>query len=104
MERPMPRFALRRLPVARDGLARALMDAVVDWGLYVDGVRVPHVRFDEARIAPEGFLWIGVHSPTLRQLGQLAEIFGPHPLAVEDAANPRRRPKLERGFKRNGWL
>lgn len=99
MNGPPHRFALRRLPVARDGLPSGLLDTVVGWGLYVDGVRASEVRFEEACATARsgaGFVWLGVHAPNLRQLTQLGEIFGLHPLGLEDAANPRQRPKLDR--------
>src|SRR4051794_35038096 len=79
--------------------APGLLDAVVDWGLYRDGVRQPAQPFPlacEAARAGDGFLWLGVHEPSVRQLAQLGVTFGLHPLAVEDAANPRQRPKLEK--------
>jgi len=98
MDRPLPRFTLRRLPINGDGLAPGLLDAVVDWGLYVDGVRHPQLPFDaawqQARTG-DGFLWIGVHTPNVRQLKLLGQTFGLHPLVVEDAASPRQRPQLE---------
>ena len=96
MDRPAPRFALRRLPPARDGLAPGLLDTVVGWGLYVDGVRREGVLFDATRElaeAGEGFLWVGAHAPNQRQLGQ---IFGLDPLTVDDVAGPRLRPTLQR--------
>ena len=99
MDRPLPRFALRRLPAARDGLAPGLLDTVIDWGLYVEGARRTEVAFDAAwglARSGEGFLWVGVHEPNMRQLTQVGDIFGLHPLAIEDAANPEQRPKLER--------
>jgi magnesium transporter len=99
VDQPLQRFALRRLPVDRDGIAPGLLDAVVDWGLYVGGERRLAVRFDQACAmarSGEGFLWLGVHAPNLRQLAQLGDIFGLHALAVEDAANPGQRPKLAR--------
>ena len=76
-----------------------LLDAVVDWGLYRDGVRQPRLDFDAARACVQegdGFLWLGVHEPSLRQLAQLGVAFRLHPLAVEDAGNVSQRPKLER--------
>jgi len=98
MDHPLPRFALSRLPVSRDGFPPGLLDTVIDWGLYVQGVRRPQVPFDTARElarAGEGFVWVGVHAPNMRQLAQLGGIFGLHPLALEDAGNPAQRPKLE---------
>jgi magnesium transporter len=76
-----------------------LLDVVVNWGLYVAGGRQPDVPLEVAcrrAAGGEGFLWLGVHEPSLDQLDQLGETFGLHPLAVEDAANPHQRPKLER--------
>jgi magnesium transporter len=76
-----------------------LLDSVVDWGLYRDGVRQPRDGFDAACHAArygDGFLWLGMYEPDVRQLAQLGVVFGLHPLAVEDAANTRQRPKLER--------
>ena len=99
MEEPLQRFALRRLPVAAEGLNPGLMDTVVSWGRYADGVRCDDARFDEALARArdgEGFLWVAVHAPSMRQLVLLGDVFGLHPLAVEDAANVRQRPKLER--------
>ncbi|WP_088288663.1 magnesium and cobalt transport protein CorA [Kineosporia sp. A_224] len=99
MERPLPRFALRRLPVAREGLAPGLLDTVVGWGRYIDGTRCDDARFDEALAVArsgDGFLWLGAQAPNMRQLTQLGEIFDLHALAVEDAANLMQRPKLER--------
>jgi magnesium transporter len=86
-------------PTASPSPAPGLLDAVVDWGLYRDGVRQPPTAFDVACHAArsgDGFLWLGLHDPTREQLDQLGPHFGIHPLAVEDAANTAQRPKLER--------
>ena len=76
-----------------------LLDAAVNWGLYDDGVRqhAPDFRsaVDAAREG-RGFVWLGLHDPTPQQLEQLGEVFNLHPLALEDAATARQRPKLER--------
>ena len=76
-----------------------LLDAAVDWGLYHDGIRqhAPDFRsaVDAAREG-RGFVWLGLHDPTAQQLEQLGEVFNLHPLALEDAATARQRPKLER--------
>jgi magnesium transporter len=37
-----------------------------------------------------------MHEPEHRQLAELGTVFGLHPLTLEDAANSRQRPKLER--------
>jgi magnesium transporter len=78
---------------------RLLLDAAVDWALYVDGIRQEHQDFDAAcRLARggTGFVWLGLHEPTTSQLEQLGTVFDLHELALEDAANTRQRPKIER--------
>ena len=41
-------------------------------------------------------MWIGLHEPDDHQMQAVAEVFGLHPLAVEDAVHAHQRPKLER--------
>ena len=74
---------------------------VVDCGVYVDGARLPgrwtHTEaVAEVRRRGEGFVWIGLHEPDERQIQGVAETFGLHELAVEDAVQAHQRPKLER--------
>ncbi|RLK54667.1 magnesium and cobalt transport protein CorA [Actinokineospora cianjurensis] len=74
---------------------------VVDCGVYVDGSRLPgrwtHIdAVAEVRRRGEGFVWIGLHEPDARQIQGVAETFGLHELAVEDAVQAHQRPKLER--------
>ena len=45
---------------------------------------------------PGDFVWVGLHEPNEDELGDVAEEFGLHPLAVEDAFTAHQRPKLER--------
>lgn len=76
-----------------------LSDATVDWALYVDGRRVEDGDLHDAvqrAAAGRGFVWLGLHEPTPDQLSQLGKLFGLHELALEDAANTRQRPKIER--------
>ncbi|WKK26055.1 magnesium and cobalt transport protein CorA [Streptomyces olivoreticuli] len=74
--------------------------AVVDCAIYRDGRRsADHVGPAEAmrRVrADGGFAWIGLHEPTEREFSGIAQEFGLHPLAVEDAVHAHQRPKLER--------
>ena len=92
--RPGPADAPR--PVGerpRDG------DAVVDCAVYVDGHREPPVDPGEALAAAAergGFVWLGLFEPTEAELGRIAQDYGLHPLAVEDAVEAHQRPKLER--------
>ena len=93
---PRPRQAHRRCPVPRAASAY-----VVDCAVYVDGVRLPgHCTHDralaEVRRRGDGFVWIGLHEPDQDQITGIAEVFGLHELAVEDAVHAHQRPKLER--------
>jgi magnesium transporter len=44
---------------------------------------------------PGDFVWIGLHEPDDGALKRIQEHFGLHPLAVEDALDPKHLPKLE---------
>ena len=73
---------------------------VVDCGVYLDGKRLPgrwtHTEaIEEVRDRRSGFVWIGLHEPTEQQIEGIAETFGLHQLAVEDAVQAHQRPKLE---------
>ena len=50
---------------------------------------IPHIE------KPEDFIWIGLHEPDDGALKRIQEHFGLHPLAVEDALDPRHLPKME---------
>jgi magnesium transporter len=73
---------------------------VVDCAVYVDGTRLPgrwtHIdAVAEVRRRGEGFVWIGLHEPDDKQIQSIAETFGLHELAVEDAVCAHQRPKLD---------
>ncbi|MEV0728508.1 MULTISPECIES: magnesium/cobalt transporter CorA [Polymorphospora] len=75
--------------------------AIVDCALYVDGTRQPgqwHYAdaLAAAREADRAFVWVGLHEPELPEMTQIAQTFGLHELAVEDAVKAEQRPKLER--------
>jgi magnesium transporter len=76
--------------------------SVVDCAVYVDGHRLPgdwsygDAIVEVRRRRGEGFVWIGLLEPDLEQLQGLAETFGLHELAVEDAVCAHQRPKLDR--------
>ncbi|MGH3436160.1 MAG: magnesium and cobalt transport protein CorA [Sciscionella sp.] len=79
----------------------SLSSCVVDCGVYVDGKRLPgswsHAEaIAQVRERREGFVWIGLHEPDAEQIQGIAETFGLHELAVEDAVHAHQRPKLER--------
>src|SRR3954470_15758795 len=75
--------------------------SVVDAGLYVEGRRIetPETIAETAqrlRDGPRTMAWIGLFRPTESQFRPVAEEFGLHELAVEDAIVAHQRPKLER--------
>ena len=51
-----------------------------------------------ARVRTEGrgFVWIGLHEPDEDEMSVLADLFGLHELAVEDAVHAYQRPKMDR--------
>ena len=73
---------------------------IVDNGIYVDGVRTENPRsLDETfRLMRSrgGMGWIGLYRPTEPELQAVAQEFGLHELAVEDALAGHQRPKIER--------
>ncbi|SEO25196.1 magnesium/cobalt transporter CorA [Actinacidiphila rubida] len=84
---------------ALPGQRRCTADVVVDCAVYDEGCRTaslpPREALEEAR-RKGGFVWIGLHEPEAEHLAEIAEAFGLHPLAVEDAVKAHQRPKLER--------
>ncbi len=78
-----------------------LSSSVVDCAVYVDGERIPGTWSLEDAVAEvrgrgSGFVWIGLHEPDEHQINGIAETFGLHELAVEDAVHAHQRPKLDR--------
>jgi magnesium transporter len=73
---------------------------IVDSAIYVEGKRVDTPEsFDETYDvcrAQGGVAWIGILKPADGEFGRIAEEFGLHELAVEDAITSHQRPKLER--------
>jgi magnesium transporter len=90
-----PRPALR---------GRADHTAIVGCGLYADGIACenPGPAADLARLHGQArerdgaFVWLGLHEPTEAALSRVAEVFGLHPLAVEDVLHREQRVKIER--------
>ena len=73
---------------------------IVDCAVYRKGARVEggsDCRALRARATEPGdFVWVGMHQPTEAEIDDIADVFGLHPLAVEDAVKAHQRPKLER--------
>jgi magnesium transporter len=91
--RPRPAGAPRATPSRPPG-----RDVVVDCAVYVDGRRQAPVQPGEAlasAVELGGFVWLGLYEPTEAELTSIAERYGLHPLAVEDAVFAHQRPKLE---------
>ncbi|MDP5185291.1 magnesium/cobalt transporter CorA [Blastococcus sp. BMG 814] len=85
-------------PQQRRTTRRPADGAVVDCAVYVGGERQEAVAPDDAlRVAEErdGFVWLGLYSPSEEELGAIAARYDLHPLAVEDAVFAHQRPKLE---------
>ncbi|MCT9078386.1 magnesium/cobalt transporter CorA [Streptomyces fulvoviolaceus] len=73
---------------------------IVDCAIYRDGRRTEGPADFSAALAQcrregDAFVWIGLYEPTEKEFDRVAEEFGLHPLAVEDALNAHQRPKLE---------
>jgi magnesium transporter len=76
-------------------------ESVVTSALYRDGHRIDSPQtlvetYREMRERPDTMAWIGLYRPAEAQLLAVAEEFGLHDLAVEDAIVAHQRPKLER--------
>ena len=73
---------------------------IVDGAIYVNGRRTESPGSLEETFAAcrseGGVAWIGLYKPTGGEFGRIAEEFGLHELAVEDAILAHQRPKLER--------
>ena len=79
---------------------------LVDCGVYVEGLRVPgkYATYEDVLTkvheieftGHEAFVWIGLHEPDEAHMQEVADVFGLHELAVEDAVHAHQRPKLER--------
>jgi magnesium transporter len=97
--KPPPSLRPRPAGAPRQVQSRpADVHAVVDCAVYVEGRRQAPVPGHEAlRVAKEqgGFVWLGLYEPSEDELGAIAENYGLHPLAVEDAVYAHQRPKLE---------
>jgi magnesium transporter len=78
-----------------------LEESVVDAAIYREGKRIESPRSVAQTAAtlrkePGSMAWIGLYRPDEGQLLALADEFGLHAVAVEDAIVAHQRPKLER--------
>ncbi len=84
-----------------EDVATPVEESMVDAGLYVDGRRIatpPTVveACSALRETKGAMAWIGLFRPSDAQFRPVAEEFGLHEVAVEDAIVAHQRPKLER--------
>ena len=71
---------------------------VIACAVYSGGVRVADIGIDqisEALAVPDQFVWLGLYEPDHALLRQIQTELGLHDLAIEDAAAPHVRPKIE---------
>src|SRR5579875_2939436 len=74
---------------------------LVDSAIYCNGRRATSPStlaetFEALRSGDDAMAWIGLYRPGSEELNSLAQEFGLHELAVEDAITAHQRPKLER--------
>lgn len=82
---------------ARSPLGSSVVNCVVyREGARQDGTADAAEALRRVRRSGEGFVWIGLHEPQPDEFTDLAELFGLHPLAIEDAVHAHQRPKVER--------
>jgi magnesium transporter len=73
---------------------------IIDNAVYVEGARTANPpsleeTFETLR-ERKGIAWIGMYRPNREELQEVADEFGLHPLAVEDALKGHQRAKLEK--------
>ncbi|NKI41288.1 magnesium and cobalt transport protein CorA [Streptomyces physcomitrii] len=100
--RKVARLGRRKPRVDLSHPARSpLGSAVVNCVTYRHGIRQPGssdvtAAVKQVRAQGDGFVWLGLHQPTVREFEGIAELFDLHPLAIEDAVLAHQRPKVER--------
>ncbi len=82
------------------GHSRPVHSSIIDCALYVAGQRQPdeshyEVALATAREREPAFVWLGLHEPAEGELADIANTFGLHELAVEDALKEFQRPKID---------
>lgn len=54
------------------------------------------IGYEACPLPPAGsFDWVGLYEPTAEEMEHATRLYGLHPLAVEDALNPRQLPKID---------
>lgn len=101
-----PLQVLRQLPdIDPSRIPVPVGQTIDDCGVYLEGERIRGTFTPAAAVervteltaaGQQAFVWIGVHEPDNTQMQTIADLFGLHPLAVDDAVNAHQRPKVER--------
>lgn len=100
---PLPSFHWPGRPGDRRPAAKPTLPAgsIIDCALYADGRRLYDQctyknALTEVRERHNGFVWVGLLEPGKELMDDVAQTFGLHSLAAEDAVQAHQRPKLER--------
>jgi magnesium transporter len=88
-------------PILNDQNGAGPRKSIVDSAVYRDGRRIASPgslaeTYSSLHEQPGSMAWIGLYRPSEREILSLADEFGLHELAVEDAILAHQRPKLER--------
>ena len=91
------------LPVPADGYdaghpRTALTYMLISCVAYQNGRKladIPKEDISEYVNRPDCFVWVALYEPSLEELDEMAEEFGLHELAVDDARHGHQRPKIE---------
>ena len=74
------------------------MSTLIRCAVYRNGQKLADIEIAEIASyleRPDCFIWVALHDPAAELLNRFQEIFGLHPLAVEDAMVGHQRPKIE---------
>src|ERR1700735_88492 len=92
--RPSRQALARRFHHRERGQASMLMNCAA----YQKGRKLADVAIDNLhayRDVPDAFIWVALKDPGPGELAHMAQQFGLHELAVEDAQTGHQRPKIE---------
>ncbi|HAM27510.1 MAG TPA: transporter [Microbacteriaceae bacterium] len=82
--------------VARPARPSLINDVIYENGCRVETLDSLNETFAKLEARPGAMAWIGLYRPTTAEITSLADQFGLHELAVEDAIVAHQRPKIER--------
>jgi magnesium transporter len=71
---------------------------LVNCAAYQDGKKLGDIAVEDISEyvrRPDCFVWVALFEPTPEELDKMAEEFGLHPLAIEDAHKGHQRPKID---------